>query len=341
MLAAFRTFSGGESPREIQSARAPVSTNRVYRLVFDGRSNVFAKISSYGSFVHFRQDHQRIEQWRRLLGGTRYEHFLAPILTTGDDVYMFHAGDAWVAFYEEQTVRAMLPRVLSDAQISTLAVEMAHFHSASMEVAPTLQPTWKTLGSDIAILFDALDNGAWLSQRGLSASEGRYLRNHCNLFLRNADRLAYHELPKCPVLVDWNIGNFSVTETGEHFELFSRWDYDWFRFEPRVLDFYFLSRVSSGIGDRTQFSYVPTTFFEPGFERFLLRYDSVFPLCANEVRFLREAYRFFVLNYVARLGEHFFKEELRARLLREAIDHYLPELDRLDFDALLPAAASE
>ena len=76
------------------------------------------------------------------------------------------------------------------------------------------------------------------------------------------------------------------------------------------------------------------TFFEPRFEHFLGRYDSVFPLRANEVRFLREAYRFFVLNYVARLGEHFFKEDLRVRLLREAIDYYLPELDRLDFDAL-------
>src|SRR5262245_60920988 len=93
VLAAFRTFSGGRSPLEIQAARAPVSTNRVYRLIFDWRTNVFAKISSYGSFVHFRQDHQRIERWRTLLRATRYEHFLAPVLTTGDEVYTFHAGD--------------------------------------------------------------------------------------------------------------------------------------------------------------------------------------------------------------------------------------------------------
>jgi hypothetical protein len=47
-----------------------------------------------------------------------------------------------------------------------------------------------------------------------------------------------------------------------------------------------------------------------------------------------------VLNYVARSGEHFFRDELRARLLREAIDYYLPELDRLDFADLLPAVTS-
>jgi hypothetical protein len=313
-----------------------VSTNRVYRLVFDRRTNVFAKISSYGSFVHFRQDHQRIEQWRRLLRATRYEHFLAPILTTGDDVYTFHAGDAWVAFYEEVPVRASLPRVLSEAQVTTLAQEMACFHRASAEVAPRLAPTWKTLGSDIAILFDALSNPAWLAERGLSKSEAKYLRDHCNLFLRNADRLAYSDLPKCPVLLDWNIGNFSVTDAGDEFELFSRWDYDWFRIEPRVLDFYFLSRVSSGGGDTTRFSYLPSTFFEARFRHFLRAYHAAYPLDANEVRFLREAYRFFVLNYVARSGEHFFRDELRVRLLREAVDYYLPELDRLDFEALLP-----
>src|SRR5689334_22688657 len=126
VLLAYRTYSNGETPLEIAPARAPVSTNRVYRLSFTSRSSVFGKISSYGSFVHFRQDHQRIEQWRRLLGGRRYGTLLAPVLTTDDDIYVFHAGDAWVAFYEEVPVRASLPRVLSEAQIATLAGEMAH-----------------------------------------------------------------------------------------------------------------------------------------------------------------------------------------------------------------------
>lgn len=335
VLLAYRTYSNDELPRNIEPARAPVSTNRVYRLSFTRRKSVFAKISSYGSFVHFRQDHQRIEEWRRRLRGTRYERFLAPILTAGDDVYTYHSGDAWVAFYEEVPVRASLPRVLSEAHIATLGREMALFHQASAAASSSLAPTWKTLGSDVAILFDALGNAGWLSDRGLIPSEARYLRDHCNLFLRNADRLSYAALPKIPVLIDWNIGNFSVTTPGDAFELFSRWDYDWFRIEPKVMDLYFMSRVSSGGGDRTQFSYLPNTLFEPRFVEFLRRYHAVYPLSENEVRFLKEAYRFFVLNYVVLSGEHFFKPELSERLLREAVDLYLPELDRLDFDGLV------
>lgn len=334
VLAAFRTYSPREVPKDVEAARAAVSTNRVYRLVFESRPNVYAKISSYGSFVHFRQDHQRIEEWRRRFRATRYEHFLAPVLSADEDVYTYHAGDAWVVFYEEVPKRATLPRVLQEAQIARLAVEMARFHRASFETSRSLAPTWKTLGSDIAILFDSLGNPGWLAARGLSRAEANYLRDHCNLFLRNADRLGYSALPKIPVLIDWNIGNFSVTDAGDEFELYSRWDYDWFRIEPKVLDFYFLSRVSSGVGDRTRFSYFPGTLLEPRFAFFLRRYHEVFPLRVEEVRFLREAYRFFVLNYVVRSGEHFFKEELCARLLREAIDLYLPELDRLDFEGL-------
>ena len=49
------------------------------------------------------------------------------------------------------------------------------------------------------------------------------------------------------------------------FRLFSRWDYDWFRIEPRLLDFYFLSRVSSRTGDRTRFTYGAHTLVEPTF----------------------------------------------------------------------------
>ncbi len=62
------------------------------------------------------------------------------------------------------------------------------------------------------------------------------------------------------------------------FPLFSRWDYDWFRIEPRLLDFYFLSRVSSRTGDRTRFTYGAHTLLEPRFRRFLRAYHAEFPL---------------------------------------------------------------
>ena len=115
----------------------------------------------------------------------------------------------------------------------------------------------------------------------------------------------YDEWPKMPVLIDWNLGNFSVEfdrDDRSQFRLFSRWDYDWFRIESRLLDFYFLSRVSSRTGDRTSFTYGAHTLLEPRFRRFLRAYHAEYPLTPDEVLFLKEAYRFFLLNYVVREG---------------------------------------
>ncbi len=339
VFAAWHTYAGDEAPLACDAARVPVSTNRVYRLRFAARPNVYAKVSSYGSFVHFRQDHQRIEAWRTLLRGTRFSDFLAPVLRTNDDVYTYHAGDGWVAFYAEVPWNVSLPRVLSDGQIATLAGEMAEFHRASLTAAAELAPTWKSLGSDIALLFDRTSSEAWLAERGFGHAEASYLRDQSNLFLRNADRLGYAKLARIPVLIDWNIGNFSVTEGGDRFALATRWDYDWFRIEPRMLDFYFLSRVVSAVGDRTVFSYGPRTLFEPRFVAFLRHYHALHPISQIELSFLKEAYRFFVLHYVIFAGEHFFQPGVRDHLIGEAVDWYLPEIDRLDFRALSDALA--
>ena len=98
------------------------------------------------------------------------------------------------------------------------------------------------------------------------------LWRHTHEFLLELERIRYDEWPKLPILVDWNLGNFSVEPQPDGtFRLFSRWDYDWFRVEPRLMDFYFLSRVSSRTGDRTQWTYSWHTLTEPRFFRFLAR----------------------------------------------------------------------
>jgi Ser/Thr protein kinase RdoA (MazF antagonist) len=140
------------------------------------------------------------------------------------------------------------------------------------------------------------------------------------------------------VLVDWNLGNFSVVfADDDSFRLFSRWDYDWFRIEPRLHDFYFLSRVSSATGDRTQFTYSSHTLVEPRFERFIAAYHAVNPLSEDDIRFLPEAYRFFLLNYVIREGARFFRSDYCERFRRESARVYLPGLDHLDITPLLRA----
>ena len=143
-----------------------------------------------------------------------------------------------------------------------------------------------------------------------------------------------------PVLVDWNLGNFGVRRGLRGFRLFRRWDYDWFRIAPRTLDFYFLEPRRERGGDRTHFSYGPGTLFEVRFGRFLRAYHALSPLRPEDLLFLREAYRFFLLNYVIRDGENFFQPELCERLRREAIDLHLPALAEADFELLQDAIVS-
>jgi len=151
------------------------------------------------------------------------------------------------------------------------------------------------------------------------------IKKQSELFFHNANILQSDALDKIPVFVDWNIGNFSVSSSGK---LFSRWDYDWFRMDTRMLDFYFLSRVVSDIGDKTVFSYYVQTLMEKRFQIFLQSYHSIYPLTENEIRFLPEAYRFFILNYVIKDGRHFFHEIFCTKLQKEAFDIYLPSIEK-------------
>jgi hypothetical protein len=137
-----------------------------------------------------------------------------------------------------------------------------------------------------------------------------------------------------PVFVDWNIGNFSVTDDQK---LFSRWDYDWFRVSSRVMDFYFFSRVVSNVGDRTVFSYLMGTLTEDRFIIFLQEYHKVYPLKVNEVLFMKEAYRFFILNYVIKYGKYFFHRSYCTKLQKEAYELYFPAIEGFDTDKILKA----
>jgi Ser/Thr protein kinase RdoA (MazF antagonist) len=314
---------------------AGVSTNRVYHVRLASGRRMFAKVSSYGSYVHFRQDHARIHQWCQLLIGTPYERFLARVLLKDGEVYTFYEHGTWVVFYEEAPRRGLLPRALNDAQIENLGHEAALFHRACADVASRLDPTWQSLGSDLAMLFDQMHSRVTAASRGFASEHARLVRRHCDLFFTNAERLGYHRFQKLPVLIDWNRGNFSVAYDEYGFQLYSRWDYDWFRIEPRTMDFYFYARVVREDGDQTVFSYTASPLLEPRFLRFVRAYHSVFPLAVDELAFAKEAYRFFLLNYVLRTGEHFFVGDIIERLEREALTRYLPELERLDFAPLL------
>ena len=318
----------------IEDLSPGVSTNRVFRLTLNDGQQVIAKVSSYGSYVHFKQDHQLINRWSSGLKGGRFSKFLADMLKVGDEPFFYRESNIWVVFYHKTTFYDFLPKILDEAQIESLGTEMANFHLASAQSAVFLEPSWKSMGGDIATLFDVAGDREWRARHFLGDSAEGILREQCERFLVNAAQLGYHRMRKIPLLLDWNIGNFSVGLEEAGFKLFSRWDFDWFRVEPRQLDFYFCARVVRAEGDQDEFSYTVAPFFEERFIRFLRAYHRVFALSRNEVKFMKEAYRFFLLNYVIRSGEHFFRPIFQRRLQAECFENYFPALETMDFEQL-------
>ncbi len=336
--AAWAAFGDSRRIVRVDEVSANVSTNRVYRLHLDDASTLISKVSSYGSYFLFVEDHEQLHRCASLLRSTRFDGLLADVWLRDGRVFTWYDQSMWAVFYDDVPRRDTLPRVLEIEQITNLATEIAELHLACTTLAPQLPAASKTIKSDAIHLLDLLESPFAPRNFALPPEAIGLLWKHTHRFLERLVAVGYDEWPKIPLLIDWNLGNFSVAAGADgRFRLFSRWDYDWFRIEPRLLDFYFLSRVSSSTGDRTRFTYGPHTLIEPTFLAFLGAYRSVFPMSDDEVQFLPEVYRFFILNYVVREGARFFRADLCKQFRRDAVRSYLPALDRLDTSALLRA----
>lgn len=318
--------------KSIVDISALVSTNHVYKITLENRQIVIAKLSYFGKYEHFVEDHGIINVLANNLPYP-YEGVLSRSLMKGDKVFVHRFQneliDAWVVFYRPVKIKKRLPRRLNEAEIQLLATEMAHFHKACASIRHTLPPASKDLKHDANHLLEILD-----TELGRYEHRGHedVIRHQCATLLENIEALEYRKLEKIPVFVDWNIGNFSVNS---RMKLYSRWDYDWFRISSRVLDFYFFSRVVSDIGDRTVFSYLVDPVGQERFLLFLEHYHRVYPLLPAEIRMLKEAYRFFILNYVIKDGTYFFHELYATKLRKEAYELYFPSLEDFSVDHIL------
>jgi hypothetical protein len=336
--AAWAAYGDERRITALTEVSAFVSTNEVYRIALDDGAHVIAKVSSYGSYFLFAEDHDRLYRLSDVLANTRFSHLLARVLGRDGRAFTWYDGKLWVVFYEEIDRARSLPPILDDAAVENLAREMATLHLACADAAKQLPPMSNSVKVDAIHLLEQLESPIAPFVFGLSATEVSRVWGHTHRFLLHLEQVRYDEWLRIPLLVDWNLGNFSVADQPDgSFQLYSRWDYDWFRLEPRVHDFYFLSRVSSETGDLASWTYSSHTLLEPRFLRFLAAYHEVYPLTEQEVRFLPEAYRFFILNYVVREGKRFFRPDLCARFRTEAATGYLPDLDRFDPSPLLRA----
>jgi len=329
-------------PRVIETfteVSAHVSTNRVFRLTMSDKSNLITKVSSYGSYFQFAEDHDRLARCSAQLRGGRWSGFLAEVLSKNGRPYTWYDESCWAVFYTDVQQRDSLPRILTDQDVITLAQEIAEFHLACAAIAPSLPPTSNSVKGDAIHLYDLLRESQAPQNFGLEKTDISILQRSTHDLLLHLEKVHYDEWLRIPILVDWNLGNFSVqaskSKSGRSFQLSTRWDYDWFRVESRLLDFYFLSRVSSRTGDKTQFSYSAHTFSEPRFLKFLTAYHQVYPLSPIEIEFLPFAYRFFLLNYVIREGARFFRPDLCAQFRRDTAREHLSSSSQLDLTELL------
>jgi hypothetical protein len=344
---AWSAYGDSRSIVGVDDTSPRVSTNTVYRVHLDDGTNIYGKVSNYGSYFLFAEDHDRLFRCIQLLQDTEYAQFLAPVLSRHDRPFTWYDGSLWVAFYGEARKAQSLPPRLNDAQRRCLAREIATFHKRCDEISTSIPATSNSIKSDAIHLLDLLSSPFAPRNFELPPEDIGVLWRHTHDFLLELERIRYDSWRRIPVLVDWNLGNFSVRygdgsdgRSVDDFSLYSRWDYDWFRVESRVLDFYFLSRVSSKTGDRTQWTYSAHTLSEPQFLEFLSAYNEVFPLTESEVRFIPQAFRFFILNYVVREGSRFFRRDLCVKFRSDAARIYLPQLDTFDVDPLLEAVFS-
>ncbi len=329
---AWKDYDPSRAIHSVSDISANVSTNHVYRIDLDGHQPVIAKLSYFGHYEHFVEDHTIINSLANNLPAP-YENLLSRSLMKGNNLYIYRHQDsvldAWVVFYRPIEIRNRLPRRLDENHIVNLGKQFAHFHRACSSIRNTLPSSSKTLRIDIEHLLQIIETDVGkFEHRGHLEK----IKKHCQEFLSACDKLKVASLNQVPVFLDWNIGNFSVTED---LQLFSRWDYDWFRVSSRILDFYFFSRVVSNAGDKTVFSYNISTLWEDRFILFLKSYHAVYPLTETEIRFLPEAYRFFILNYVIKDGRYFFHEIFATKLQMEAYESYLPSVASFPVDLLL------
>lgn len=329
---AWAGFDASISIKFIEDISARVSTNHVFRVTLENDDVVIAKLSYFGKYEHFKEDHRIIHAVSNNLLYP-FENVLAKSLVKNNQVYTYRYQedflDTWVVFYNPIRAMNRLPRRLNDEQIRKLGKETAKFHKACFRVGKSIPKSSKNLRSDVQHLLEILDTEAGQYEHRMHVD---FLRAQCETFLKNVNKLNISSFDLMPVFVDWNIGNFSVTED---FELFSRWDYDWFRVSSRVMDFYFFSRVVSNVGDRTVFSYVIGPLMEDRFLMFLEEYHKVYPLIANEIRFMKEAYRFFILNYVIKYGKYFFHRIYSNKLQKEAYELYFPSIEEFDAEKII------
>ena len=322
---AWRDYDYSRKILSITDISIKVSTNHVYRIILKDGSKIIVKISDYGYVSNFSEDHSIINALSINLSYP-FENFLAKSLTKNGKLYIYEKkvknSPIWVVFYNPIRTDKRPTKKQSLKSIKNLGKELANFHLACKNITKILPSKSKTFHEDIKFIKKNIFSKTYFH---FDKSQKIEIIKHCDIFIKNTNRII-NKKNLLPVFIDWNIGNFSVDK---NYNFFSRWDYDWFRIGHRTLDFYFLSRVCSQQGDSTLFTYSPLPLMEKRFMLFLKSYHKIYPLKNDDFILIPEMYRFFILNYVIKDGFRFFNKNIAQKLIKDSVNLYLPNIDKL------------
>ena len=99
---AWHAYDSTRTIVRITDISAKVSTNHVYRIRFTDNSFIIAKLSYFGKYEHFVEDHAIIDTLSNNLPAP-FENFLARSLIKGNSLFIYRYTneilDAWVVFY--------------------------------------------------------------------------------------------------------------------------------------------------------------------------------------------------------------------------------------------------
>jgi len=181
VLDAWASFGDARRIVNFDEVSAHVSTNRVFRITMSDGSNLIAKVSSYGSYFQFAEDHDRLARCSSLLRGGRWSGFLAEVLTKNGRPFTWYDGQCWAVFYTDVQGNTGLPRILNDDDVVTLASEIAEFHLACAAISPSLPPTSNSVKGDAIHLYDLLRDDEAKSHFGLDSLAISTLTCYCIL----------------------------------------------------------------------------------------------------------------------------------------------------------------
>ena len=203
----------------IKDISVRVSTNYVFHILFEDGDVIIAKLSYFGKYDHFKEDHRIIHSLSNNLLYP-FDNLLAKSLLKNNRVYTYRYKykkvDAWVVFYNPVRVEQRMPRRLEDRHIRKFGQQIGRFHKACSKLRNVLPKSSKTLRTDISILQERIQQD---EKEFGGKAKAEILKHHCELFLKNRLRLNANTFETIPVFIDWNLGNFSVTSKGDLFSL--------------------------------------------------------------------------------------------------------------------------